>query len=167
MLKPIFSSSTPGNRTTSATLARELAAAARARGVGFVDAPVSGGQPGAEKGTLTVMCGGEPHDFAAVEPLIGCFINFLPLRTKVSGDESGSALLQHVRTTVLDADAHQECPFQKIVEAAQPDRGSSQNPLGADRVVERRENGRPVAADSSTKRPELALIRLLVGRVGG
>jgi 3-hydroxyisobutyrate dehydrogenase-like beta-hydroxyacid dehydrogenase len=59
--------------TTSATLARELAAAARARGVGFVDAPVSGGQVGAEKGTLTVMCGGEAADFAPVEPLIASY----------------------------------------------------------------------------------------------
>jgi 3-hydroxyisobutyrate dehydrogenase-like beta-hydroxyacid dehydrogenase len=63
--------------TTSATLARELAAAARARGVGFVDAPVSGGQPGAEKGTLTVMCGGEARDFGAAEPLIGCYARMI------------------------------------------------------------------------------------------
>jgi 3-hydroxyisobutyrate dehydrogenase-like beta-hydroxyacid dehydrogenase len=59
--------------TTSAALARELADAAQARGVGFVDAPVSGGQPGAEQGTLTVMCGGAPADFARAEPLIACY----------------------------------------------------------------------------------------------
>jgi 3-hydroxyisobutyrate dehydrogenase-like beta-hydroxyacid dehydrogenase len=59
--------------TTSATLAREIAAAAAAHGVGFVDAPVSGGQPGAENGTLTVMCGGEAADFARAEPLIACY----------------------------------------------------------------------------------------------
>jgi 3-hydroxyisobutyrate dehydrogenase-like beta-hydroxyacid dehydrogenase len=59
--------------TASATLARELAVAARARGVGFVDAPVSGGQAGAEQGRLTVMCGGEAADFAAVEPLLGSY----------------------------------------------------------------------------------------------
>lgn len=45
--------------TTSATLARELAVAASAAGVGFVDAPVSGGQAGAENGVLTVMCGAD------------------------------------------------------------------------------------------------------------
>jgi 3-hydroxyisobutyrate dehydrogenase-like beta-hydroxyacid dehydrogenase len=45
--------------TTSATLARELAVAAAAVGVGFVDAPVSGGQAGAENGVLTVMCGAD------------------------------------------------------------------------------------------------------------
>jgi 3-hydroxyisobutyrate dehydrogenase-like beta-hydroxyacid dehydrogenase len=59
--------------TTSARLARGLAAAARARGVGFVDAPVSGGQGGAENGTLTVMCGGEPDDFQRAEALISCY----------------------------------------------------------------------------------------------
>ena len=64
-----------------------------------------------------------------IEPLIGCFINFLPLRTKLSADETGHAVLQRVRTTVLDAKAHQECPFQKILEAVNPDRNSSQNPL--------------------------------------
>ena len=63
--------------TTSAKLARELADAARARGVGFVDAPVSGGQPGAEQGTLTVMCGGEPGDFERVEPLIACYARMI------------------------------------------------------------------------------------------
>ena len=47
--------------TASAAVARELAAAAAARGAGFVDAPVSGGQAGAENGALTVMCGGEPR----------------------------------------------------------------------------------------------------------
>jgi amino acid adenylation domain-containing protein len=66
---------------------------------------------------------------AEVEPLIGCFINFLPLRTKLFGDESAKALLQQVRTTVLEAHAHQECPFQHIVEAVRPDRGNTQNPL--------------------------------------
>ncbi|HET9359033.1 MAG TPA: amino acid adenylation domain-containing protein, partial [Vicinamibacterales bacterium] len=64
-----------------------------------------------------------------IEPLIGCFMNFLPLRTTVARDASGETVLQQVRTTVLDADAHQECPFQKIVEAARPERSSSQNPL--------------------------------------
>ena len=59
--------------TTSATLARELAAAARARHLGFVDAPVSGGQAGAKNGTLTVMCGGEPADYARAEPLMACY----------------------------------------------------------------------------------------------
>jgi 3-hydroxyisobutyrate dehydrogenase len=56
--------------TASADIARELHAAAKALGVGFVDAPVSGGQAGAENGVLTVMCGGEEKEFAKVAPLI-------------------------------------------------------------------------------------------------
>ena len=56
--------------TASAAVARELAAAAHALGIGFVDAPVSGGQAGAQNGLLTVMCGGEPTAFAAVQPLV-------------------------------------------------------------------------------------------------
>ncbi len=56
--------------TASATLARELDAAAREKGVRFLDAPVSGGQAGAEKGILTVMAGGEPGAFDAARPAI-------------------------------------------------------------------------------------------------
>ena len=53
--------------TASATLARELYAAAQALGVHFVDAPVSGGQDGARNGALTVMCGGDALPFAAAK----------------------------------------------------------------------------------------------------
>ena len=56
--------------TASAELARELSAIARECGVGFVDAPVSGGEAGARQGALTVMAGGEESDFTRVEPLI-------------------------------------------------------------------------------------------------
>lgn len=56
--------------TASAELARELAAAAKLRQVGFIDAPVSGGQAGAENGVLTVMAGGEYNDFAKAEAAI-------------------------------------------------------------------------------------------------
>ncbi len=56
--------------TASADLARELHAEAKKRGLGFVDAPVSGGQAGAENGQLTVMCGGDEADYAKAEPLI-------------------------------------------------------------------------------------------------
>jgi 3-hydroxyisobutyrate dehydrogenase-like beta-hydroxyacid dehydrogenase len=59
--------------TDSAGLARELAAAAAARGLGFIDAPVSGGQAGAENGVLTVMCGGDPAHYAEVEPVIAAY----------------------------------------------------------------------------------------------
>jgi 3-hydroxyisobutyrate dehydrogenase-like beta-hydroxyacid dehydrogenase len=56
--------------TASAGVARELHAEAKRRGLGFVDAPVSGGQAGAENGILTVMCGGDAADYAKAEPLI-------------------------------------------------------------------------------------------------
>lgn len=59
--------------TASADVARELHAAAKAKGIGFVDAPVSGGQAGAENGVLTVMCGGDADDYARAEPLIAHF----------------------------------------------------------------------------------------------
>ena len=59
--------------TASADLARELHATAAAVGVGFVDAPVSGGQAGAENGALTVMCGGDPVDFDRVAPVIDAY----------------------------------------------------------------------------------------------
>jgi 3-hydroxyisobutyrate dehydrogenase len=57
--------------TASADVARELAAAAK--GFGVIDAPVSGGQAGAENGQLTVMCGGDPAVFAKAEPVIMSF----------------------------------------------------------------------------------------------
>lgn len=59
--------------TTSADVARSLAAAFADRGCGFIDAPVSGGQTGAEKGQLTVMCGGEDNDFERALPLLQAY----------------------------------------------------------------------------------------------
>lgn len=59
--------------TASATVARELHAEALRRGLGFVDAPVSGGQAGAENGVLTVMCGGDAADYDKAAPLIAHF----------------------------------------------------------------------------------------------
>lgn len=62
--------------TASAELARELHAAAAAQGKGFLDAPVSGGQAGAEKGALTVMLGGEDQHYAAVRPVLDCYSRY-------------------------------------------------------------------------------------------
>jgi 3-hydroxyisobutyrate dehydrogenase len=59
--------------TASAEIARELHAEAKARGFDFVDAPVSGGQAGAENGVLTVMCGGETEAFARAETIIAAY----------------------------------------------------------------------------------------------
>ena len=59
--------------TASADVARELGAEAAKRGFGFIDAPVSGGQAGAENGVLTVMCGGDEKTFDAVKPVIDSY----------------------------------------------------------------------------------------------
>jgi 3-hydroxyisobutyrate dehydrogenase-like beta-hydroxyacid dehydrogenase len=59
--------------TASALVARELHGIAKGKALGFVDAPVSGGQAGAVNGVLTVMCGGDPEDYAKAEPLITHF----------------------------------------------------------------------------------------------
>ena len=61
------------NTTASADVARELYAAAKDAGLHFIDAPVSGGQAGAENGKLTVMCGGDDAAFARAEPLMACY----------------------------------------------------------------------------------------------
>jgi 3-hydroxyisobutyrate dehydrogenase-like beta-hydroxyacid dehydrogenase len=59
--------------TASADAARSLNEAAAAKGVSFIDAPVSGGQAGAEKGQLTVMCGGDAAAFDKARPVIDCY----------------------------------------------------------------------------------------------
>ena len=67
------------NTTASAEVARELAAEAERRGFGFVDAPVSGGQAGAENGVLTVMCGGSQADFDKAKPVIDAYARMVGL----------------------------------------------------------------------------------------
>lgn len=59
--------------TTSANLARSLAVKCKAKGVGFVDAPVSGGQAGAENGKLAIMCGGSAADMERATPVMDCY----------------------------------------------------------------------------------------------
>jgi 3-hydroxyisobutyrate dehydrogenase len=65
--------------TASAEVARELDAEARQRGFQFIDAPVSGGQAGAENGLLTVMCGGDAGAFAVAEPVIAAYARMCKL----------------------------------------------------------------------------------------
>ena len=65
------------NTTASAEVARELDAAARAKGCGFVDAPVSGGQAGAENGVLTVMCGGDVASYEKARPVIEAYARMI------------------------------------------------------------------------------------------
>src|SRR5690606_26871635 len=59
--------------TVPASVTRELEAVARGRGLAFVDAPVSGGQAGAENGVLSVMCGGDPAAYGRAEPVIAAY----------------------------------------------------------------------------------------------
>tara|TARA_R110001583_G_scaffold20074_2_gene77879 strand:+ start:6475 stop:7356 length:882 start_codon:yes stop_codon:yes gene_type:complete len=59
--------------TTSAALAREMAACAQERGISFIDAPVSGGETGAINGRLTVMAGGDETVFARIEPVLAAY----------------------------------------------------------------------------------------------
>ncbi len=67
------------NTTASADVARELNASAAKLSLGFIDAPVSGGQAGAENGMLTVMCGGDEATFAKAKPVIESFAKMVGL----------------------------------------------------------------------------------------
>ena len=63
------------------------------------------------------------------ERMIGCFVNSLPLRNPISEDQTVRDLVAREKTAVMNAFAHQDCPFPKIVEAANPERSASDNPL--------------------------------------
>ncbi|GLQ17065.1 NAD(P)-dependent oxidoreductase [Maritalea porphyrae] len=78
--------------TASAAVARELYADAQSRGFGFIDAPVSGGQAGAENGVLTVMCGGDEEVFEKAVPIIDIFAR----SCKLLGDPGAGQLTKMV-----------------------------------------------------------------------
>ena len=65
--------------TASAMVAREIFQKAKDKGIGFVDAPVSGGQAGAQNGQLGIMCGGEPEVFAKAKPVIDVYAKMAAL----------------------------------------------------------------------------------------
>ncbi|MGF0538478.1 NAD(P)-dependent oxidoreductase [Agrobacterium sp. ES01] len=75
------------NTTASAEVARELAAAASDKGCGFIDAPVSGGQAGAENGVLTVMCGGDKATFDKAKPIIDAYARMVGLMGDVGSGQ--------------------------------------------------------------------------------
>jgi 3-hydroxyisobutyrate dehydrogenase len=73
-----FGAMSPGavfvdHTTVSANITRKLAAQAQASGLAFVDAPVSGGQAGAENGQLSIMCGGDQSDYDRAEPVMAAY----------------------------------------------------------------------------------------------
>lgn len=73
--------------TTSAQVARELAEQAAVLGLGFIDAPVSGGQQGAENGQLTVMCGGQQDQFDTVKEVVESYAKSLQLMGDVGSGQ--------------------------------------------------------------------------------
>lgn len=88
----VLSSMTTGSflidhTTASADLALELDTACREQGVGFLDAPVSGGQQGAENGALTIMCGGEQAHFDAVQPILNHYARAVTLMGSASSGQ--------------------------------------------------------------------------------
>ncbi len=84
--------------TVSAQVTRELSAEADRLGLGFIDAPVSGGQAGAENGVLSVMCGGAAETYAAAEPVIAAYARVC----KLLGD-SGSGQLAKMMNQICIA----------------------------------------------------------------
>jgi 3-hydroxyisobutyrate dehydrogenase len=75
------------NTTASANVARELHAAAKDKGFDFLDAPVSGGQAGAENGVLTVMVGGDQETFNTAKPVIECYARMVGLMGDVGAGQ--------------------------------------------------------------------------------
>lgn len=73
--------------TASAEVARQLAGEAQSRGFAFLDAPVSGGQAGAQNGVLTIMVGGEPSVYKRAEPILQCYARMQRLMGEVGSGQ--------------------------------------------------------------------------------
>ncbi len=109
--------------TASAGIAEKLGHAARARGQGFIDAPVSGGQQGAENAQLTIMCGGSEADFEAVRPVLECYARALNLmgtvgsgqKTKMVNQIAIAGLVQGLSEALHFAE-QAELDVRKVVE---------------------------------------------------
>ncbi|MEJ7686728.1 MAG: NAD(P)-dependent oxidoreductase [Variovorax sp.] len=83
--------------TASADVARELSKLGRERGIQFIDAPVSGGQAGAQNGALTVMCGGDAASFDDVKPVVSAFARAVTLL----GDSGAGQLAKMVNQIAI------------------------------------------------------------------
>jgi amino acid adenylation domain-containing protein len=95
---------------------------------------------------------------AEIEPLIGFFVNTLVLRTRLSGKTSFRELIRAVRVVTLEAFNHQDLPFEKLIEALQPQRALSHNPLF------QAEFGLEVAQTDSLNAPGLSLNSFLADK---
>ncbi len=84
--------------TASAAIARKMNALAKENGIGFIDAPVSGGQAGAENGQLTIMCGGDASYYETVQPVMNCYAR----HSQLLGD-SGSGQLAKMMNQICIA----------------------------------------------------------------
>jgi amino acid adenylation domain-containing protein/HAD superfamily phosphatase (TIGR01681 family) len=76
---------------------------------------------------IGTVVGGRHH--REIENLVGCFMNFVPVRTRIDEAKTARESLLLMKSTLIEMQAHQECPFEKIVEALNPDRKLSRNPL--------------------------------------
>ncbi|MDH3441974.1 MAG: NAD(P)-dependent oxidoreductase [Gammaproteobacteria bacterium] len=83
--------------TASADVARDIAAAGRARGVACIDAPVSGGQAGAENGQLTIMCGGDEAAYQRAEPIMQAYAKSV----RLLGDSGSGQLTKMVNQIAI------------------------------------------------------------------
>lgn len=109
--------------TASAGIAEQLAASASQNGQGFIDAPVSGGQQGAEKGQLTIMCGGSDADFSKAKPILELYARALNLmgpagsgqKTKMVNQIAIAGLVQGLSEALHFAEKA-ELDVQKVVD---------------------------------------------------
>src|ERR1043165_7775247 len=117
----------------SRELSRQLQALTRTEGVTLFMVMLAAFQVLLSRYTgQTNICVGTPianRNRAQLEELIGFFVNTLVLRTELSGNPSFAQLLEHVREVALEAYAHQDLPFEKLVDELQPERWLSRNPL--------------------------------------